>query len=326
MSTAFWPEGLKGGEPWRALLAKRGPSIATGVLALALAAQAALIVTDLAGAGARPAPALSTPWRPHAKTLPVAAIVNSHLFGRAPPGTGTAGADAPRTELPLVLSGVIAAADPHTGMAILGPSVSSARVYEVGESIPGGAQLEAVLSHKVLLRRHGRLESLALPRQTLSGSGVPPAQHASASMNSSQFAAHMRALVTRRPGIIADLLRPEPVFSGGKQVGYRVYPGKDHAAFRQLGLKRGDLVTAIDGQPLNDPAQAQQIFGTLGTSSQATVTVLREGHRRQLTLDLAQVEQAAQSLTASPAGRSAPGNPARRLPPLWSPQHPKASK
>ena len=57
---------------------------------------------------------------------------------------------------------------------------------------------------------------------------------------------------------------------------------------------------AINGTPLNDPAQDQQVFDTLGSSSEATVTVLRNGVQRVLTLDLAQAEQAAKSLTAAP--------------------------
>ncbi len=316
MSTASWLEGLRGGEHWSALLASRGPAIAAGALALALAAQAAVIVTDLAGAGAPPPSALSAPWHPHGQSVHVADILHSHLFGQAPLGAGVAGADAPRTDLPLVLTGVIAADDPRAGMAILGPSAQTAKVYEVGDSIPGGARLDAVLRQKVLLERNGRLRSLALPRQALGAAALLQASLPASPMTSPMFVARMRELVARRPSIVADLLRPEPVFSGGKQLGYRVYPGNDPQAFEQLGLKPGDLVMAINGTPLNDPAQDQQILGTLGSSSQATVTVLRAGRERTLTLNLAQVEQAAQSLNRAAGAAAAPS------PPLWPTQHP----
>lgn len=322
MSTASWLEGLRGGEHARILLATRGPAIAAGALALALAAQAALIVTDLAGGGAPPA-GLTAPWRPHGDAVHVAALINSHLFGRAPLAAGVAGSDAPRTELPLVLTGVIAANDPHRGFAILGPSASTAKVYQVGDSLPGGARLTAVLREKVLLEHDGQLRSLALPRRSVGGPAPLEANLPASPASSPAFVARMRRLVARKPGIIADLLRPEPVFAHGKQVGYRVYPGTDPQAFKQLGLKPGDLVTAINGTPLNDPAQDQQILGTLGSSSEASVTVLRDGHQQVLTLNLAQVEQAAQSLTASHAASH--GAPAHS-PPFWSPQHPKPKK
>lgn len=316
MSTASWLEGIRLSDHWRARIATRGPGLLVGLLALALAAQTALLVTDLAGGGA-PAPALLA-WHGHAGRADVASVVASHLFGVAPRVAGTLGSDAPQTSLPLVLTGVLAARDPASGLAILGPSAQTAKVYAVGDSIPGGATLDAVLPRKVLLRRNGSLQSLPLPRHAPAGARPPSVRALPASeTRAPRFAARMRALVAHRPGILAELLRPEPVFSGGHQVGYRVYPGSDPAAFHHLGLKPGDLVLDINGTPLNDPAQDQQILNTLGSSSEATVTVLRGGQRRTLTLNLAQVEQAAQSITRAsksasdqPAGPAHPGGPA----------------
>ncbi len=293
---------MRPSDHWRVVMASRGPGLLVGLLALALAAQTALLVTDLAG-GSAPPPALAV-WHPRARTTSVADVIASHLFGVAPRSADSFGDDAPRTRLPLVLTGVMAAQDPSQGLAILGPNPQAAKVYAVGDSIPGGATLDAVLPQKVLLRHDGVIRSLALPRHVPPSAAPPsaaslPRQETTAP----QFAARMRALVTHRPGVIAELLRPEPVFSGGHQLGYRVYPGSDPRAFKQLGLKSGDLVLNINGMPLNDPSQDQQIFDTLGSSSQATVTVLRDGQQRTLTLNLAQVEQAAQSL---PGARTQP--------------------
>ena len=314
MSTASWLEGIRGGEHWRALLSRRGPHLAAGVLALVLAAQAALLVTNMAGVGT-PASGMGVALRSHGHTLDVAALIDSHLFGRAPASSTALGTHAPRTDLPLVLTGVIADRNPHAGMAILGPSAGAAKVYEVGDRIPGGARLRAVLPRKVLLERDGRLESLALPKQV----ALAEPTASSEAGGSPRFVQRMRELVTRRPNLVADLMRPEPVFSGGRQLGYRVYPGNDPQAFTQLGFKPGDLVTAIDGTPLNDPAQDQQILNTLGSSSQASVTVLRNGRQRVLTLNLAEVEQTARQLSSS-----SPAAPPAR--PFWAPQSNNPSK
>ena len=316
MNTASWLEGIRAAEHWRTLIGSRGPRLATGVLAIALAAQAALIVTGLAGGGLQPAAGLRAPGPVHAQGLDVAAIVESHLFGRSPMAAGALGAQAPRTQLPLVLTGVIAERNPHAGMAILGPSAGADRVYAIGDSIPGGARLAAVLPREVLLERDGRLESLALPQQEFTAAPAAAALPAPSLVSPPAFVQHMRELITRRPGLVADLLRPEPVFSGGRQLGYRVYPGNDPQAFGELGLKPGDLVTAINGTPLDDPAQDQQILSTLGSSSQASLTILRNGHQRQLTLDLAQVEQTARQLTATPG----PATPAPRPRAFWPSQ------
>src|SRR5487761_729641 len=306
MSAASWLQAVPGSEKWRALFFTRGPRVATWLLALLLGVQAAMILTDLAGADRAPSPGvIIAASRLQRAPLDIAGIVNTHLFGSAPVAAGN-GANAPQTSMPLVLTGVIAANDPRDGLAILGPSVAATKVYAVGDNIPGGARLHAVLSDHVLLERDGVLEALALPRQ-LGASAPPPSM--SAAPIQAPVMQRMRELVSRDPGIIGDIMRPEPVFAGGKQQGFRVYPGRDRDAFVRLGLRPGDLVTAIDGTPLDDPSRGEQILSTLGTSSEAHVTILRNGQRQDLTLDLAAVEQEAESLAGSQNGPSGPPAP-----------------
>jgi len=316
MSAASWLQAIPGSEKWRALFFTRGPRVATWVLALALGVQAAMILTDLAGAGRAPAPGMiAAASRVQRAPVDIAAITNTHLFGVAPTAAGS-GANAPQTSMPLVLTGVIAANDPRDGLAILGPSAAATKVYAVGDNIPGGARLHSVLADHVLLDRDGRLEALALPHQ-FAGSAPPPSLSAApteAPIN------RMRELVSRDPGIIADIMRPEPVFAGGKQQGFRVYPGRDRDAFIRLGLRPGDLVTAIDGTPLDDPSRGEEILRTLGSSSEAHVTVLRNGKQQDLTLDLAAVEQEAESLAAPQNGASGPPQPPRQPMPFSPPQ------
>lgn len=312
MSAASWLQAVPGVEKWRPLFFTRGPRVATWLLALALGVQAAMIVTDLAGVDRAPPPAmLAAASRARRAPIDIAAITGTHLFGVAPTAAvGGSGANAPQTSMPLVLTGVIAANDPRGGLAILGPSVTSTRVYAVGDNIPGGARLHAVLADHVLLERNGHLESLALPHQ-LAGSAPPPSLSAAPTEAPIQ---RMQELVSSHPGLIGDIMRPEPVFAGGKQQGFRVYPGRDRQAFARLGLEPGDLVTAIDGTPLDDPAQGAQILHTLASSSEARVTILRNGRRQDLTLDLAAVEQEAESLAGSHNGASGPPAP----PPMMS--------
>jgi len=107
--------------------------------------------------------------------------------------------------------------------------------------------------------------------------------------------------------------------------GFRVYPGRDRMAFMRLGLRPGDQVTAINGTPLDDRDRGEQILHTLGSSSEAHVTVIRNGQQQDLVLNIAQVAQEADSLAAqeqpgaaatSPSGNAGapfapvPGTPA----------------
>jgi general secretion pathway protein C len=219
MNAASWLESFPAQERWRALLLKEGPRLATWVLALALGVQAALIVTDLAGAGRRgaTAPAARTPPPTHA--LDLAAITNAHLFGAAP-APKQDGANAPQTSIPLVLTGTIAGNDPQNGLAILGPTAQTAKVYAVGDSVPGGAKLHSVYSDRVVIDRDGQLESLALPRQLNAGNAPPPSSAVLQGENSS--IERMRRMISEQPGLLADVMRPQPVMDHGHMNGFRV--------------------------------------------------------------------------------------------------------
>jgi len=328
MNAASWLESLPVQERWRALLLKEGPRLATWVLALGLGVQGAFIVTDLASSGKRgaAAPAVRAPSPTHA--LDLAAVTNAHLFGAAP-SPKQDGANAPQTSIPLVLTGTIAGNDPQNGLAILGQTAQTAKVYAVGDNVPGGAKLHSVYSDRVVIERDGQLESLTLPRQLNTGNAPPPSAAALQGDNSS--IERMRRMITEQPGLLADVMRPQPVMDHGRMNGFRVYPGRDRMAFMRLGLRPGDQVTAINGTPLDDRDRGEQILHTLGSSSEAHVTVIRNGQQQDLVLNIAQVAQEADSLAAqeppgagamSPSGNAGapfappPGTPVgERMPP-----------
>jgi general secretion pathway protein C len=331
MNAASWLEGLPATGRWRALLLAEGPRAATWALALALGVQAAFIVTDLAGASraARPSPvALRPPLQRH--FADVAAVTNAHLFGAAPVPKQDE-ANARPSNVPLVLTGIIAGNDPQNGLAILGPTAQTAKVHAVGDVIAGGVKLHSVYSDRIIIDRDGQLESLTLPRQV---NGTAAAPSASALPTESPVVERMRRALTEQPGLIADLLRPQAVMDGDKVKGFRVYPGRNRLAFSRLGLRPGDEVVAINGTPLDDQDRGQAILNTLNTASEARVTVIRNNQQQDLTLNIAQVAQEAETATglgpgapngavpgaAEPPPGSAPVPPQPPEPPSGTPE------
>jgi len=73
----------------------------------------------------------------------------------------------------------------------------------------------------------------------------------------------------------SDSIRPTPYYVNGEIQGYRVYPGSDRLVFRSLGLRPGDLVTAIDGQPLTDSTVAFELFGKALGGQPVQFSILR---------------------------------------------------
>jgi general secretion pathway protein C len=302
------PKALRLDEEALPRVLERAPRIVTFALVVLLGGQVAMVVTGLAGArrvpvpdgGAAPPP-LAVPSAPQGTD--VRPILLANLFGQAAPAAGS-GANAPVTSLALVLVGVIADADPLRGFAILGPSAAAARVFPVGNVVPGGAKLHSVYADRIIIDRGGSLETLPLPRRQGNGvSSVPVA----APLPVAAPATRMQQIVQQNPGVIGDIIRPQAVLADGRQRGYRVYPGPNQQAFGRLGLRAGDLVTAINGTPLDDASRGAEIFGTLASSAEARITVMRSGRQQDLVLNLAEVVAEAERLGSAPGGGPAPG-------------------
>jgi len=78
----------------------------------------------------------------------------------------------------------------------------------------------------------------------------------------------------------------EPVLDGGHLTGVRVSAGADATLLSRIGLRAGDVVTAINGSPVNTLARGEQIVDSLRTASSARVTVLRDGKPTDITISL----------------------------------------
>jgi type II secretion system protein C len=73
------------------------------------------------------------------------------------------------------------------------------------------------------------------------------------------------------------LRRKAAFFEDGTLRGVRVYPGSDEQVFDDAGLVAGDLVIAVDGERLNDPARASEVLDRIGSAANARLTVERDG-------------------------------------------------
>jgi len=298
MTANFWNPGASSANDWRSTLLARAPQVVTFVLALALAAQLAFIVVAMTSRSRQAPPPALAPLPPPPQ-LDIGGMVNAHLFGNAAVQASGDAANAPPSSMPLVLAGVLATEDPKEGMAIIGESAQAAKVVAVGAQVPGGAQLHSVYHDRAIIDRGGTLESVFLPRRPGGGAvmGEAPAPMPVASADTNEAAIdRMRRLVNDDPGALSQVLRPQPVFAGGEMKGFRVYPGANRQAFSRMGLRPGDMVTAINGTPLNDKERAQEIFGTLGSSTDARVTITRNGRQQELVLNIAQVAAEAERM------------------------------
>jgi S1-C subfamily serine protease len=81
-------------------------------------------------------------------------------------------------------------------------------------------------------------------------------------------------------------LDDQPVLLGGKFHGFRIAALRDGASWSGfwagVDLKPGDVVTSVNGFPIERPEQAQTAFDSLEVSSELRVAYERAGEKREL--------------------------------------------
>jgi type II secretory pathway component PulC/tetratricopeptide (TPR) repeat protein len=246
---------------WAALLIGAAPTAVTVVLAALVGselARGAIALLDrqppAAVADTTPAPVRAPPI-----SFDVQPIVEAHLFGQFRPNQDPAAATP--ASAALKLTGTLATDDPRRGIAIIGETGKKSQVYAIGESLDGASLWQVYRDH-VILERDGGFESLFLPR------ALSPNQ----------------ALAAPHPAGVPGVLDAGPALDAhpGSPVGIPVVPGKNRARFMNSGLMGGDIVVAVNGTKLeSDPS------GDLWqhVASGSTVTVLRRGVRKDITLN-----------------------------------------
>jgi general secretion pathway protein C len=312
-------------QEWLSRLHGNGPRLLSLILAALIAVEVARIAISLLGGGPvrSPQPLVRNTAQPAPRpALDVQSVVSAHLFGVATADPSTQDpANAPQSTANLVLAGTIATSDPKRGVAIIsdgGPS----KVYSVGDNV-GGASLHSVYLDHVILDRGGALETLPLPRLLGPGMRAPPVVRRAAGADPRTVAAvdNIRRLVQQDPGILDQVMRTVPSYdtAAGKLRGFRAYPGRNRQIFNKLGLKPGDLVTAINGTPLDDPQRSQEVFNTIQTSDRVTVTIERGGQKQEITLNIAQVAAQATKDLDGEASSAVPTLPNGATPPPGMP-------
>jgi S1-C subfamily serine protease len=74
----------------------------------------------------------------------------------------------------------------------------------------------------------------------------------------------------------------QPVLAAGKFHGFRVAALHGTPFWQGVDLKPGDVVTSVNGFPIEHPEQAQTAFDSLEVSSELRVAYERDGHPREL--------------------------------------------
>ncbi len=284
-------------EEWARAANRYLPPIVSALLIVALASKLAeLTWTIVPGTPLdAPAPRVSAPNAragSDAAYLDFSRITGGHLFGEASqamaPVTETI-VDAPDTNLNLELRGTVSSPDSEIGWAIIADDRGQEKIYFVNDAIDGnrGTVLRAVYGDRVILNRAGNLETLRLPKE-LSSSATTVTRRPGAAAPAAAPTS-LRTVITENASRITDIIRVVPQIEQGQMIGFRLNPGQARDQFDALGLRPGDVVTEINGTAMTDPSRGLQVFESLGETTVASVTVIRNGQPQVLAIDTTQL-------------------------------------
>ena len=202
---------------------------------------------------------------------------------------------APETRLPLVLRGVVASSEAGLGQAVI-EHRKQQDLYQVDDELPvnGKVRLAKVLPDLVVLDNGGRYEVLRLfeetelARQVVSRPAPAAAEIRSRATDTEaggvksiaqapELAARYREQLYEDPESLAEVVRISAVREGDEIRGYRVSPGKAAAEFAALGFEPGDIVTAVNGLSLKDPANTIRLYQAMRSAQAANFELEREG-------------------------------------------------
>ena len=204
--------------------------------------------------------------------------------------------DAPETRLRLDLKGVFASSNASEALAIISSSKGKDKTYQIGDKVTGGALLHAVYADRVILKRNGKLETLRLPKPkvdsktfyspTAADKGRTPPNRVTlnqSNQSESKRLREMRDTLLKDPAKIWKQVRINPVMKNGEVQGYTL-AHNDQKLMKALNLRQTDIIKAVNGQSLSDPATLYGLMNSLSDQSSLELSIERNGQPQTIQL------------------------------------------
>lgn len=225
-----------------------------------------------------PLPALSqTEGQSGGHDEPPISLGQLDLFGTPPdnePVSQAISQSAPKTNLQLVLEGVLVAAQPEDSGAIVSGNQGEAKYYKVGDTLPGQAKLVAVESHRILLKRNGKVEALPFAQDDETAIASNNSGGINTNASPGEIFRQASSELARNPQGALSSAGLQPV-QPGTASGY-VYNGSN-PMLSALNLKKGDVILSINGHELGNIQQDRQLMAQWYQSGQLQIEVERNG-------------------------------------------------
>ena len=196
------------------------------------------------------------------------------------------------TDLNLKLWGTVTGKGRRAYAVIEDTKTRQQNLYRVGDSIQD-ATLKLILRQKVVLSVNDRDEVLGMeeagtakrsassPRMAQKDSSPPrlpiSPQPRQLALNSDQIENALENIDQ-----LMDQARIRPHIEDGKPSGISITGIKPNTVFRKMRLRNGDIITGVNGTPIESVEDAMQIFGDLSSAPEVQLEIKRRGRKRVL--------------------------------------------
>jgi general secretion pathway protein C len=222
-------------------------------------------------------------------------LLAAHLFGQVSQElTGRRLDNLPISSLNLVLAGVIASG--AGGYALISVDGQPQEPFAVGQTIMGSAVLQAVYPDRVVIRRNGSLESLLLEgadnSQPLVEAAMPRVGRTAGVSGEIVRETGTNQYMVERDQLAAQMRTPDFLkqatlvpSSGGGFLVRQIQPG---SLYEKLGVRAGDVIKSVNGQPINTAEDAIRLYQQMSSISSVQMQITRGGKSESLNYQFAQ--------------------------------------
>jgi len=190
------------------------------------------------------------------------------------------------TKLDLKLWGTVADEDPDRAYAVVEDLQARQQgLYRPGDTIQN-ATVKLILREKVILSVDGKDEILEIASAVLNQA---PVKKQTGRTAPGRKIALRRTLVNDAISDIGNLrnqVRIEQALENGQPAGLRVMDIKPGSIFRRMGLRNGDILTAVAGTPVRSVKDMATLYESIQNTSRVEVMVKRRNRLQTITYDI----------------------------------------
>lgn len=223
-----------------------------------------------------------------AHAVPLDSLVDAQIFGDGVEGelaqVEQANAAQPainenveKTKLDLDLVGIVASNDADASSAVIA-SGKDQKIYQINDKMPVGnnVTLAKVLHDRVILSNNGNYEALWLYTETdFKVKYAYSTDHEPSRESPEPAKITAKVAPSQIPKSISEVVRFSVHREDGQMIGFRIRPGKNRALFEQMGLQANDVVTSVNGIPIDSPQAIRDHYQQLKSATAADLEIRR---------------------------------------------------